>query len=452
MLDAIVVGGGISGLTAAWRLVSAGRDIVLLESSGRPGGVIQTGNSYGFLVERGPNSLRLNDAIETVVSGIQARDLLIAGDPRAPRYLYHNGRLQRAPMGPLSAVTTGLLTKRAKLRLLAEPFVRRRTHDSDESVDSFVTRRLGREVQEVLVSAFLSGVYAGDPARMSAAAVFPRLIELEREHGSLLRGALAVIREKRRSPTPRPPRRPMTLVSFSGGLQRLPECISVRLGERLRLNCPVGRVDRERGGYLVESAEGPLRARSLYLATPAGAAARLLAPLDSTLAGLLDEIEYAALASVTIAYRSEVIGGPVEGFGFLAPRSAGLRVLGGIFASSLFPDRAPPGWHSFTCFVGGATDPQAVSLRDDALVEIVANDLRRALRADADPKLIELTRWSQAIPQYNLGHPARVAAIEERAARLGVRLLGNYLTGVAVGDCAERSLRLVDSDLRDQKR
>lgn len=438
MIDTIVIGAGISGLVAAYRLQREGRDVLLLEADDRPGGVIRTRRVDGFLVEQGPNSVRMTDELERLAADLGLDGELLYGDARAPRYVFHRGKLQRAPMGPASLVTTSLLSARAKLRLLAEPFARSPRDGGEPTIAEFVTRRLGREVHDVLVSAFVSGVYAGDTTRLSADAVFPKLVELERAHGSLVRGGIAALRAKRREAPPpgdAPKRRPLTLASFATGLARLPERIGEALGDSLLLSEPAAAVERAGDRFVVRTGGGDREAARLVVATPAGAAAALLRPLSPRLAELLEGVEYPPLASVSLAYERDEVSHPCDGFGFLAPRAAGLRTLGAIFGSSLFPGRAPEGWHAFTCFVGGATDPGAGALDDGELVAQVAADLGRAVGARGEPRVLSVTRWPRAIPQYTLGHRARVAEMEREAASAGVRLLGNYLHGVSVGEC-----------------
>lgn len=451
MADVVVIGAGISGLVAAHRLAKDGRDVLVLESSDAPGGAIRTQSVDGFLVERGPNSVRMTDALEALVDELGLAEELVSGDPRAPRYVFLEGGLVRAPMGPASAVTTPLLSARAKLRLLAEPFVGRPKDDAEQSIEAFVTRRLGREIHDTLVSAFVSGIYAGDTSKLSAEAVFPALVEMERDHGGIARGAIAALRAKRAAApaagAEKPKRRAVTVVSFEDGLARLPRRIAEALGESLVLNAPVETVERAGDGFTVVTAAGERHdARSLLVATPAASAAALVRPLAPRAAELLDEIEYPPLASVSLAYEAGDVRHACDGFGFLAPRASGLRTLGAIFPSSLFPGRAPEGWRSFTCFVGGATDPTALELDDDALVDVVAEDLGRAVGAHGDPKVLSVVRWARAIPQYTIGHTRRIAEAEREASAAGVRLLGNYLRGVSVGECvaaAERAAKEV---------
>lgn len=456
MYQTIVIGAGISGLTAAFRLKQAGHDVLLLEAADRTGGVIRTKSVDGFLLEQGPNSVRMTDDLEALARDVGLDEELITGDPRAPRYIYHGGKLVRAPMGPASLVTTPLVSFFGKLRVLGEPFIGRPRDAAEPSIREFVTRRLGREIHDVIVSAFVSGIYAGDTSRLSAEAVWPKLVEMEREHGGLVRGGLAMFRARKKTAAPEPAttpaaeprkrRRGMTIASFKTGLARLPERIGESLGESLMLETPVEAIEREGDTLVMRTPTGRFEARDVILATDAATAAALLGPHSARAAELLESIEYPPLASVTLAYSRDDVTHSCEGFGFLAPRGAGLRILGSIFPTGLFPERAPTGWHSFTCFIGGATDPGAVELDDEDLVAQVAEDLEQTVGATGEPKVLSITRWRRAIPQYTIGHTARVAEIEREAATIGVRMLGNYLHGVSVGDCVAAATKMAKSE------
>jgi oxygen-dependent protoporphyrinogen oxidase len=363
--------------------------------------------------------------------------------------VYFQNALHPVPMSPAALVTTKLLSTRAKLRLLREPFIAARRETSEESLASFVRRRLGNEVLARLVAPFVSGVYAGDPERLSAQASFARLAVLEVSGGSIFRGAIKAARgAKANKNKPARSLRPYRLCSFRGGLQTLTDAMAQALGESLRTVAQVHSVSQisnlkfeigyERQGQLVKA-----EAKSIVLATPANAAAQLLQDVAPELAALLAEIPYTTIAAVPLAYRREQVARPLDGFGFLAPRGEGLRTLGSIWNSSLFPDRAPDGYVLTNNFIGGETDRDAIQLSDDELRRIVHGDLQAALGLTGAPHRLPITRWTQAIPQYNLGHAARVATIAAALARRpGVYLAGNYLHGVALGDCIRQGKEL----------
>ncbi|MBO0800471.1 MAG: protoporphyrinogen oxidase, partial [Blastocatellia bacterium] len=378
--DSIIIGAGISGLVAAHRLKKSGCNILLVESTERAGGVIESANAEGFLIEKGPNSLRGTHEFLDLVEELDLTSELVTGDPRAPAYVYAGGVLHRVPLSPPALIKTRLISNSAKLRLLCEPFISKRSADGEESIASFVRRRLGKEILEKLVAPFLSGVYAGDPAQLSVQACFPRLAGFEAEKGSILRGALQAARTARpsRKETPKRSLRPYRLCSFRQGLQVLPRALAQALGESLLTGARVSGISKISGrtpGFIItleqHGEESTYETAALLIATPSPAAGQLLAECAPEISGLLAQIPYASLVSVPLAYPAENVSRELDGFGFLAPRGEGLRTLGSIWNSSLFAERAPDEWILTTNFIGGATDPRAVELSDEELIKIV---------------------------------------------------------------------------------
>jgi oxygen-dependent protoporphyrinogen oxidase len=316
--------------------------------------------------------------------------------------------------------------------LLAEPFVRP-APTANESVAAFVERRLGPEVVETAVAPFVSGIYAGDPEQLSVAATFPRLHQFERDHGSLLRGAIAA----RRSHRDARPRR-MRSFSFRNGLQTLTDAMARNL-PTLRCGTRALRVARhEGGGYRVDvagSAPETFAARAVVLALPAYAAATLIDPLASDAAAALRAIPYAPLTVIVSGYRRQDVQHPLDGSGFLAAEREQLVLLGTLFSSSLFAGRAPTGTVLLTSFVGGARHPTRAALSEAEIASIVGDELGRLLGAGS-ALFRHVKRWPQAIPQYTFGHLDRIARLEvaERALP-GLVFCGNYRGGVAIGDC-----------------
>jgi oxygen-dependent protoporphyrinogen oxidase len=436
---AVVIGAGISGLTAAWRLKQQGRPVVVVDSAAEAGGVMRSRLRDGFLCEEGPNSFQTSpEVLELVREAGLERELVTAG-ARLPRYIYYKGRLERAPMSPVALLSTPLLTAGEKVRALREPWIERARGQEDESLADFVTRRFGATVLRNFVAPLVSGIYAGDAARLSARAVFPQLVDWERKNGSVLRG---LIGSARRAPKPRVRR---LLATFREGLQTLPLALAAGLGGgALRLGTRVEALRSESGRLRLDlhtpSGTEVLPASAVILAAPAYHAAEMVRPLSAALAAELAAIEYPPLASVCIAFRSSEVPRALDGFGFLAPRGEGLRALGCIWSSSLFSGRAPEGSALLTLFLGGATDPGVAGMSDDAVADQVRRDLAAALGIQAPGRVVQIRRLDRAIPQYALGHPARVERIEAELRRIpGLHLAGNYLRGVSIGDCVKQA-------------
>jgi oxygen-dependent protoporphyrinogen oxidase len=427
----------MSGLARAHALATKGGEVRVLEGGERPGGVIRTERTGAYLLELGPNTVRPTPEIWGLVRALGLEGAARLADPRLPRFIESGGRLHRLVPGP-AALATGLLSPAAKLRVFAEPFVAARP-DPDESVHRFFARRLGRQFADRLVAPFVAGIWAGDADRLAAADAFPALAGFEREHGGIVRGALAARRRRAKSPDASAPR---GLLSFEDGLETLPRALAGRLGPRLSLRAPVRALRRGGAGrWIAESDAGTLETERVVLATSAGDAARLLAPLAPGAARALDEIPAPPLAVVHLVFPPGAFEPPLRGFGHLVVPRPGRRILGAVWASALFPGRAPEGETLIAAFAGGTRDPSAADLSDEALSELAAAELSDALGARRAPRLLRATRWRRAIPQYTIGHAARAARIAEAERALpGLQLLGNYRGGVSVGDVVRNAL------------
>jgi oxygen-dependent protoporphyrinogen oxidase len=371
-VETVVIGAGAAGLGAATALVARGRDTLVLEARSRPGGVMQSERIDGFLVERGPNTTRIPaDTLAGIQrAGIEAA-LLRASPESQSRFLLRPEGLVPVPMGPLAFARTPLLSRAGKWRMLREPFVPA-GDGASESVAAFVARRLGPEAVDALVGPFLVGVYAGDEHALGAEAVFPSLVSAEREGGSILRGML-------RRAFQGGPRGLPGSYSAPGGLGGLASLLARGLGERLRLGVAVQALVPEGGGWRIECSEGPVRARRLILAADSAGAAALLGPLDAEASAWAREIPMAPIVSVALGLAPEACGRPPEGFGFLVPSDLGLRLLGVLFMSRLFPGRAPPGNELATAMIGGLRWTAAIDAPDDELLEHVNRGIDRAL-------------------------------------------------------------------------
>lgn len=443
----VIVGGGISGLVVAHGLRERGTPVTLVEAAEAPGGNIQTHARDGFLTEAGPNSfLDREPALRALAAKLGIEHRIRTADPSAKRrYLYTGGALRALPQSPPALLKSDVLSWRAKLRMLGEPFTRRGP-TGDESLADFGRRHVGGAATEVLVDAMQTGIYAGDMEKLSVAAVFPRLAELEKRHRSLLLGMVRERKAERAAPAPAPTG---AVASFDGGLGVLVKALSEALGPALQTRTRAVALRREAEGWRLDVEQDGQRAvreaDRVVLAVPAFTAAELVRPLDTALATLLDGIDYAPIAVVHLGYAPGAVA-PQDGFGFLIPAAEKRRVLGVIHVSSTFPWRTEGGRVLYTCLIGGARRPDLVELDEAALVTLAREELRHMAGVTAEPILTETIRWKQGIPQYNLGHLGRLAAIDEGVARLpGLTLTGNAYRGVGLTDCIKEATRLADT-------
>jgi oxygen-dependent protoporphyrinogen oxidase len=444
---AIVIGAGISGLACAYRLKRLGIGVTLLEAQERAGGLIGTVKKDGFLFESGPQSFQGTDALLTLIRELGIEAELQQADPRAPRYILRRGRLQKIPMSPQGLLASSLLNAGSRWKIASEPFRRTAPPSKEESVADFVRRKFGHEILEYLVAPFVSGVYAGDPEKLSLRAAFPTLEEWERQYGSVVRGAIKSrpAKGERKEPPP--------LCSFRNGLATLIEALRQDLGEAVREGAAVGGIDRaaaSENAYEVRFARNgaaeTISASAVVIATPAYTASRLVKAMSASMSQALSGIAYAPVAVVAAGYRAQQIGLPLDGFGFLVPRSEKVHTLGTVWNSSLFPGRAPEGSAVLTSFVGGATDLQIGEKSEEDIAEIVGDENARILAIAGPPVMQAVWRYSKALPQYNLGHGHLIEAARDAERALpGLFLAGNYLDGPAMGKCVEQGFRTAES-------
>jgi oxygen-dependent protoporphyrinogen oxidase len=441
MRSVAVIGAGITGLTAAFSLKRRGVPVRVYEATSRVGGVIRTTRSGGYLAESGPNTiLETSPVIGRVLTdaGVAARRIDPSPATRA-RFVVSHRRPVEVPAGPLGLMTTPLFSTRAKLRVLMEPFVRRRRDGAEESVAQFVVRRLGAEFLDRAVDPMVAGIYAGDPHALSLTHAFPRIKALEDDYGSLILGQVLCARARRGEASS--DRAPM--FSFDEGLQVLPDALAADLGAAVTLDSPVGGITRSNEGWTVAAPGGAAEhAAVLFCGTgPSLASLRL----DGEPLAALSMIRYAPVASVVLGFRREEVAHPCAGFGLLVPRVEGLRILGTIFSSSLFPGRAPEGHLALTSYVGGDRHPELASLPAEQLETIVRGDLRALLGATGAPTFRHHAFYPQAIPQYEVGYGrvlARMAEIEARAP--GFFIAGHVRDGVSLGASISAGVRAAE--------
>jgi oxygen-dependent protoporphyrinogen oxidase len=444
----IVIGGGISGLACAFRLQQLGLTVTLVEAADRVGGLVGTVEKDGLLLESGPQSFQGTDSILELIRQVGIESELLYANPRAPRFVLMHGKLREIPMSPRAVLTSSLLSPGSRWKIASEAFRKTRPPSEEESVAAFVRRKFGHELLEYLVAPFVSGVYAGDPEKLSLRAAFPTLQEWEREYGSVLRGAMKS-RASKDKPTGPPP-----LCSFRRGVATLARAVGEKLGGSVRVGACVLAVQCSGEGptcqYQIRVAsrgrEESISAQAVVVAAPAYAAAHLVNKFSSPLAHTLSGIAYAPVAVVAAAYYDRQIGRPTEGFGFLVPRSEKLQTLGTVWNSSLFPGRAPDGITSMTSFVGGATAPEIVEKSEEEIAAIVQAENARVLQITGPPVACTVWRYAKALPQYNLGHGHIVEAIRDgERAISGLFFAGNYLEGPSLGKCVENGTQTAEA-------
>ncbi|KAJ4914697.1 hypothetical protein Rs2_00247 [Raphanus sativus] len=461
--DCVIVGGGISGLCIAQALVTkhpdAAKNVIVTEAKDRVGGNIITREEQGFLWEEGPNSFQPSDPMLTMVVDSGLKDDLVLGDPTAPRFVLWNGKLRPVPSKLTDLPFFDLMSIRGKIRAgFGAIGIRPSPPGREESVEEFVRRNLGDEVFERLIEPFCSGVYAGDPAKLSMKAAFGKVWKLEENGGSIIGGAFKAIQARNKAPkTTRDPRLPkpkgQTVGSFRKGLTMLPEAISARLGNKVKVSWKLSSITKLANGEYSLTYETPegivtVQSKSVVMTVPSHVASSLLRPLSDSAAEALSKLYYPPVAAVSISYpkeaiRSEcLIDGELKGFGQLHPRTQKVETLGTIYSSSLFPNRAPPGRVLLLNYIGGTTNTGILSKSEGELVEAVDRDLRKMLikPSSTDPLVLGVRVWPQAIPQFLIGHIDLVDAAKaslSSSGHEGIFLGGNYVAGVALGRCVE---------------
>lgn len=437
MAAVAVVGAGLTGLTAAYRLKQRWSRVVVYEASDRIGGSIKSVSRDGYLAELGPSSLASpSAAIATFLSELGLDPCRLNAAPAARhRYIVRRGRLVRLPMSPGELLTTRLLSNSAKLAVFAEPLIDAGDRPIEESIAAFVRRRFNQEILDYVINPFIAGIFAGDPEQLSVRHATPKLYALERTHGSVMKALVHMMKNQRERG--QKAGGPGNVVSFKNGLGEIPEALGRVLSSEIRLRAPVTQLRKGPGGWTVGAA---FQTPELFDAVVYAAPAHCLDEIDLDLTGgerlsTLASIFHPPVAVVALGFRRSHVSHPLDGFGFLTPEVERKRVLGGVFSSSLFPGRAPEGHVLVTAFVGGTRDPDLVQADPHTLTARVLDDLRSLLGTSGEPTFRAVQLWPKAIPQYVLGY-GRFKEIAEDVERRnpGLLLAGTYREGVSLGD------------------
>jgi protoporphyrinogen/coproporphyrinogen III oxidase len=458
-----IVGGGITGLSAAYRLreLAAAREhpleVMVLERGAHLGGPLETIRRDGFVIESGADSFLSEKPWAADLArrlGIGA-ELIPTRDVYRKTFVVRNGRLVEIPAGfSLLAPTrlgpifkSPLFSLAGKLRIAIEPLIRARTSDTDESLASFVTRRLGREVLDRVAQPLAGGIYTADPERLSVAATTPRFVEMERRYGSIIKGVRAAEEARATKSAEVSGARWSLFQSFKNGMATLPDALAARLGGSIRKAAEVIALSRVGERWRLSLAGGDsIDVDAVICAAPAFAVSRMLSELAPKAAKVLRRISYASAATVNLAFRESDFGRRPEAFGFVVPSCERRRIIAGSFSSFKFEGRAPRGAILIRAFVGGVMQRAMMQLSDDEIVAAVRDEFRALLGVEAAPQFAEIRRWPDSMPQYEVGHLDRVAEIERIVAAVpSFALAGAAYRGVGIPDCVRSGDQAADA-------
>ncbi len=433
-VDTAIVGAGISGLALSYKLHQAGVKTAVFESSERAGGVIRSEWKEGFLLEHGPNTVLPNAEILSLVEDLNLSDEVLFADPKAPRYVQWKGRLYPVPLSPLALARTKLLSLGGRARLLAEPLIPRGKKGHEESLYDFCLRRLGAQATDRLVAPYVSGIWAGDIRQLSAEGAFSKMTRAEREKGSLFRGLLLA---KRKDKSPK------GLLSFKNGLETLPRALAEKVAPHIFYRSPIKTLKKEGSAWRLEGVGVSCLAQRVIFAQPSAVSAPLVSHLSSVAAQALRDIPSSSLAVLHLSIEEKSVGQNLNGFGYLIAPDEQTEVLGCLWNSSLFPRRVPNAQALLTVFMGGLRHPDSVKKSDEALFDTAFQSLGPILNIQKRPRLLNVTRYEQAIPQYTIGHPKRTETLHDfQKNNPGLFFAGNIIGGISVGDVVKNAVLL----------
>jgi oxygen-dependent protoporphyrinogen oxidase len=446
MKPVVIIGGGITGLAAAWELQQRGCDYILLEASGRLGGKIKTERVDGFIIEGAADSfLSTKPAAWQLCREVGLGDRLIGtNDARRNVYVLRDGKLQLFPKGmqllvptdPDGLLASDLLTDEGKRRMLAETEIPPRTATGDESLGDFVRRRFGQEALDVFGEPLLAGIYTGDPETLSMQATFPNYLTLEQQYGSVTSGT-----RQAKPATATLPNAPKTaFVSLRNGMFEMIEGISAALTGEVRLNSPVSSLEP---GLKVRLANREtIEASAIIVTAPAHTSGKLLATLAPEITEGLQTIKTISSATVTFGFKERELPAPLDGFGFVVAATEPTHLLASTWSSTKLPGRAPEGYALLRVFLGGHRCQEDAFLPDDQMVALARAELKKVMHIEAEPVITRIFRWIDANTQYQVGHLERIAQLQ-RQSPPGLFLTGSPYGGVGIPDCVRQGRETV---------
>ena len=472
MKKVVVIGGGITGLSAAYELqkaIEAGQpvDYLLVEKDNRLGGKIITEKIDGYTVEGGPDCfLSEKPWVGEMAQKLGITDRLMGSNEASKRtYVYADGRLNQLPDGLMGLVPTKiipfalspLISWPGKIRMAFDFIIPQKKTDDDETLGSFVTRRLGKEALDKIAEPLIGGIHAGDPDQMSLKATFPRFIQMEQKHGSLIK---AMLIGRRNMPKPKPPEpgkvQKTFFMTFIGGMCELTDTIVSKLDKsKILTGKTVQKVVKNPDGSYVVHIEGmkPVEASAVILTAPSHKAAEIVNELDKTLAQNLADIPQATSATVNLAFKRSDVQESLQAFGFIVPISEKRKIKAGTYSSTKWNYRTPSDEYVLIrAFVGGARNQELVFQDDDAMLQMVLAELKDIIGLKAEPVMHKIYRWVKGMPQYTVGHLKRIETIEARVvANPGLYVVGGSYKGVGVGDCINVGAQAVEKALAHVK-
>ncbi len=443
-----ILGAGISGLATAHWLKKDGYDVNILELKNEPGGSMESSRINGFLVDYGPNSgLETTPLIKKLVDEVGLSDQMIyATEISNKRFILRNNELHALPTNPPLFLKTKLFSPKGKLRLLAEPFIGKSTDGYYQSIAEFVTRRLGVEFFDYAIDPFVSGVFAGDPHKLSVKSAFPKLYRLEELYGGLVKGLIKGAKERKKRGEES--KQSARMFSFINGMQSFPAAIAKNFNGSISYGCKILKVEKsteaEKTGWKITYEKDGIRnelSADVVLSTlPAYCAADIFGNLDADLPNHLNDIYYPPVMVLYLGFNKEQIGRALDGFGFLIPSKEKKNFLGAIWSSTIFNARSEENKAAFTLFIGGARSPHLFKQGKNELITTVLKEFKEIMKTDSDPVFMEEKMWNKAIPQYNLGYIEHENYFDKfEKMNPGIFLSGNYRGGISVGDCVKNS-------------
>ena len=442
-----IVGGGMSGLSLALYLkqLRPEWELIVLESESRPGGKAWTIEQDGFRIEYGVNGVLDNKPHTLELASMVGVETLKSNDAARKRYVVKKGNLVKLPESPKEFLTSPLLTLTGKVRVALEAIIPKGNLDKDESLASFAKRRLGKEAFQYLIDPMASGIFAGDPEKLSLKSCFPRIYELEKEYGSLIRAMIKLQKQAKKAGKSGPGAGPGgILTSFKKGMGELVEACAHKLKDSLQTNAKVIGIERENSLWKIFLEKGESQeATHLVLASPARSCSTILQKLNHSLASLLDSIYYPPITITAFAFKNSNLPIQLDGFGFLCPYVEKRKILGALWDSSVFKFRAPDGYSLIRVLAGGARQPEIAGYRKERLIDTALNELREIMDINATPEMVWYHLWPHAIPQYNVGYSDLLKSIEqERQALPNLYFRCNWIGGVSLNDCIANSKAL----------